>query len=45
MGTASPDDLERKPWRAAAPHQRCDLVPVDMVGRVASFVSFDRGCS
>jgi hypothetical protein len=30
--TASPDDLERKPWRAAAAHQLGDLVPVDVVG-------------
>jgi hypothetical protein len=31
-GTASPDDLERKPWRAAAAYQLGDLVPVDVVG-------------
>jgi hypothetical protein len=31
-GTASPDDLERKPWRAAAAHQLGDLVPIDVVG-------------
>jgi hypothetical protein len=31
-GTASPDDLERKPRRAAAAHQPGDLVPVHVVG-------------
>src|SRR5260370_7601642 len=31
-GTASADDLERQLGRAAAAHQRGDLVPVDMVG-------------
>src|SRR5262249_18368282 len=31
-GTASAEDLKREPWRAAAPHQRGDLVPVDVVG-------------
>lgn len=29
---ASPDDPERKPRRAAAAHQRGDLVPVDVIG-------------
>ena len=30
--TLLPDDLERKPWRAAALHQPGHLVPVDVVG-------------
>jgi hypothetical protein len=29
---ASPEDLERKPWRAAAAHQPGDLAPVDVAG-------------
>jgi len=31
-GTASPDNPQRQPWRAAAAHQLGDLMPVHVVG-------------